>query len=907
MNREKLLMDFGWKFHLGDVTPPEIHPLIVIEVYLATKSLRGRGAAAYEYDDRSWRTVDLPHDYVIEGTPSPDESSAGGSLKRETGWYRRYFQLDPADRGKRLTLEFEGVCTHCTIWVNGHLMQRHFGGYNGFEIDITDVAKYGDERNVVAVKVDTSEFEGWWYEGGGIYRHVWLNKMDPLHVARYGTYITSEDMGTHWENKVETTISNRSYDAQSGILCSEIVDGAGRVVSRTEDPFRVDSYEQTVVNTTLQVKNPALWSLESRNLYTLVSKIYVGRERKDTYCTTFGYRTIRFDPNEGFFLNDVHVKIKGSCVHEDFGGQGVGVSDNLKRFRIRRMKEMGCNGYRTSHNPHSPAMLDICDQEGMLVMDENRWFENWGDGLSQLEDMVRRDRNHPSVIFWSLGNEEPIQGFESGKRIAKAMRQAIKKLDKTRPVLMAMHTGLLNGQATSVSDVIGVNYNHEILAQIHAANPTTPMVGSENLSVSDEPEADRENGIETWRLVKNLPYMMGYYIWTGIDYRGEHRYPTVLAPCGALDINCQPKEDFYVYQSFWKEEPGIHVGPHWNLTPDDEGMVEVTVTSNTESVELFCNGVSLGRRVGDIFDLRPWRIPYTPGELTAVGYQNGREIVRDTIRTAGPAKRLVLKAETQEACANGEDCVVVSVTAVDENGVKAPFASGRIRFSVNEAGWILSTCNGDPADHVPCPSAERPLYQGQCVAVIRALAQEQPLRVRVEGEGLVGDVLTLALPAGKRRPSVPRCDSTSLRGWRISPVCTSREALDERIRSGVTDTWRQLQLGTGAYQPDFYNLEDEASFTKRVQFAAFYLKTTAPEVVPGRKTSLRFDEIHGKLDVTIRQGDRTWKGKKADGEPGSLMVPMDGWNEKADVEIIACMEAENTSSGITQPIHWVTV
>lgn len=907
MNREKLLMDFGWKFHLGDVAPLEIHPLIIIEVYLATKSLRGRGAAAYEYDDRDWRTVNLPHDYVIEGTPSATESSAGASLKRDTGWYRRYFQLDPADRGKRLTLEFEGVCTHCTVWVNGHLMERHFGGYNGFEIDITDVAKYGDERNVVAVKVDTSEFEGWWYEGGGIYRHVWLHKMDPLHVGRYGTYITSEDKGDHWENKVETTISNRSYDTQSGTICSQIVDASGQVVAETCDPFSVESYEQVVVNSTLQVKNPALWSLEERNLYTLVSKVYVQEELKDTYTTTFGYRTIRFDPDKGFFLNGVNLKIKGSCIHEDFGGQGAGLSDNLKRFRIRRMKEMGCNGYRTAHNPHSPALLDICDQEGMLVMDENRWFENWGDGLSQLQDMVRRDRNHPCVIFWSLGNEEPIQGFESGKRIAKAMRQAIKKLDKTRPVLMAMHTGLLNGQATSVSDVIGVNYNQEILPQIHAANPTRPMVGSENYSVSDEPEADRQRGIETWRLVKTLPYMMGYYIWTGVDYRGEHRYPTVLAPCGGLDINCQPKEDFYVYQSFWTEEPMIHVGPHWNLTPDAEGIVEVTVASNTEAIELFCNGISLGKRPGDIYNLTPWRIPYTPGELMAVGYQNGKEIVRDTIRTAGEAKRLVLKAETENVFANEEDCVMVSVTAVDEKGVKVPTANMTVRFSVNEAGQILSTCNGDAYDQVPCPSAARPLYEGQCTAVIRALAQEQPLQIQVEGEGLQSDTLVLELSAGERRPYVPLCNSTSLRGWKISPVCSSREAMEERIAAGVNDSWRSLQVGTGAYQPEFYNLEDDASFTRRLQFAAFYLKTAAPEMAAGKQHYLRFDEAHGKLDVTIRQGERIWHGHKDDYEPGHLNVALDGWQEGADVEIIVRMEVDTTSAGITQPIHWITV
>lgn len=905
MNREKLLMDFGWKFHLGDVEPPKIHPLIIIEVYLATKSLRGRGAAAYEYDDRSWRSVDLPHDYVIEGRPSAEEASSGASLKRDIGWYRRYFLLDPADRGKRLTLEFEGVCTNCTVWVNGHMMTRHFGGYNGFEIDITDVAKYGDERNVVAVRVDNSEFEGWWYEGGGIYRHVWLNKTDPLHVGRYGTYITSEDRGGFWENRVETTVANHSYEALSGVLCSQIVDAGGTVVAACSDPFRVDSYEQTVINSTMQVKDPALWSLEERNLYTLVSRLYVNEELRDTVSTTFGYRTIRFDPDEGFFLNGKNIKIKGSCAHEDFGGQGAAFSDNLKRHRILKMKEMGCNGYRTSHNPHSPAMLDICDREGMLVMDENRWFEAWGDGISQLEDMVRRDRNHPCIIFWSLGNEEPIQRYESGKRIVKAMRQTIKKLDKTRPVLMAMHTGLLSGQATSVSDVIGVNYNQEILPEIHAANPTRPMVGSENYSVSDEPEADRQRGIETWRLVKTLPYMMGYFIWTGIDYRGEHRYPTLIANCGGLDLNCKPKEDYYVYQSFWRDEPMIHVGPHWNLTPDAQGMVEVTVVSNTEKVELFLNGESLGTRPGDIFDLAPWRIPYAPGELSAVGYQNGRQIVRDTIRSAGSAVRLVLTQETADAAANAEDCALISVTAVDAEGIPVPTAKNTVKFTVSGA-QLLSTCSGDPCDHIPCPSDARPLYQGQSTAVVRMPAGACTVQIKAEADGLAGDTLTLHPAAAQRRAFVPLCEPDSLRGWKMSPVCTSREALEALIADGVDGRWHPQAIGTGTYQPDFYNLEDASSYSRRFQYAAFYLKTAAPKAVPGRQTFLRFDESSGRLDVTVTQNGHSCRGCKEDYDPDELNVPVELDAGGGEVEILVRIEVDTTTAGITQPIHWIT-
>ncbi|MGN0981048.1 MAG: glycoside hydrolase family 2 TIM barrel-domain containing protein [Candidatus Avoscillospira sp.] len=907
MNREKLLMDFGWRFHLGDITPPAIHPLLIMEVYLAAKSLRGRGAAAYEYNDDGWRTVNLPHDYVIEGTPSQQESSAGASLKREPAWYRRYFRLDPGDRGKRISLEFEGVATHCTVWVNGHQMIRHFGGYNGFEIDITDVAKYGDERNVVAVRVDVGEFEGWWYEGGGIYRHVWLHKTDPLHVGRYGTYIVSEDKGGQWENRVETTVCNSAEEAQSGVLCSRILDAAGRPVAECRDPFTVEAGGETVVYSLLHVKDPALWSPEEPNLYTLSSSIYVGDSRKDVYATTFGYRTILFDPEEGFFLNGVNLKIKGACVHEDFGGQGVGVSDNLKEFRIRRMKEMGCNGYRTAHNLHSEITLDLCDREGMLVMDENRWFESWGDGISQLEDMVRRDRNHPCVIFWSLGNEEPIQGFEAGKKIVRTMGRVIKKLDRTRPVLMAMHTGLLNGQATSVSDVIGVNYNQEILPEIHRANPTRPMVGSENYSVSDEPEADRARGIETWRLVKTLPYMMGYYIWTGIDYRGEHRYPTLLATCGGLDLNCRKKEDFYVYESFWKDAPMVHVGPHWNLTPDEEGMVEVTVVSNAETVELLCNGVSLGKKAADIFDLTPWRVPYTPGELTAIAYSGGKEVARDVVRTAGEPVGLALKLENDGVCANDEDCAVVSATAVDGSGTPVPTACGMVRFSVNGAGELLSTCSGDSRDLDPCPAASRRLYQGQCAAVIRVRAGRGPLEVRVEGDGLADGCLTVEPAACAGRPFVPVCGASSLRGWRISPVFTNRDSLEACIAAGVDDTWRSLEIGTGVYQPDFYNLEDDASFTRRTQFAAYYLNTPAPELASGREASLRFDQVQGKIEVTVRQGDRVWTGRKDDYEPGPAEVRVEGFAPEGAMEILARFEASDTSAGIIYPVHWMSV
>ena len=902
MNREKRLLDQGWKFHLGDVEPPEIHPLLIIEVYRATKSQRGRGAAGREYDDSAWRTVDLPHDYAVEGTPSPKELSSHASLPRENAWYRRYFKLDEADRGKRITLEFDGVATHCSVWVNGHLMKRHFGGYNGFEIDVTDIVSYGAETNTIAVRVQNEEFEGWFYEGTGIYRHVWLNTTSPVCVGRYGTYIVSEKQtGDTWRSRVETTVRNDLYQPAEVTLRSTITAPDGTVAAVQEESFHMEPRSVCTRNTELQVENPALWSLEERNLYTLVSELLVDGERTDAYHTRFGYRTIEFDPDHGFFLNGKSVKIKGSCVHEDFGGQGNAYADNIKRYRIHQLQKMGCNGYRTAHNPHSVETMDICDEEGMLVMDENRWFESWGEGLEQLEDMVRRDRNHPCIIFWSLGNEEPIQAFESGKRVANAMRAAIKKLDATRPVMMAMHTGLLNGKATSVSDVIGANYNHQILDAVHAANPNTPIVGSENYSVSDEPEADRQGGIETWRLVNTRDYMMGYFIWTGLDYRGEHRYPTVLATCGGLDMNCLPKEDFYVYQMFWSEKPMVHVGPHWNLTPDADGNVQLNVYSNAERVELQLNGKKIAERKIDEYDLTPWTVPYAPGELRAIA-RNGESVVaEDVIRTASAAAKLALRVENLPVYDNGEDMALVSVHAVDAAGTPVPDADFEVRFSCTERGEIRSTCNGSEWDLVSCVSKARRLYNGRCAAVIAVRASDEPLIVRAEADGIEPAELTVPLEKGERRPFVEPVEASSLRGWKISPVVTARPDMKKILAEGPGADWYRTQVGVG-YQPEFFNLSGAASFERVEKYAIYYLKTKLPEKTD-EGLRLRFEEVNGKLDVFVLTEGSCFTGRKEIYEADALEVPVSG-HPGAEAEIYVFLEAGEVSSGIMMPVHW---
>lgn len=899
MSREQFLMDFGWKFHRGEVDVEPIHPRMVGLVYLYTKSQRGRGAAAAEFNDTDWRTVNLPHDFVVEGTPSPEQYNSSGCLERGNAWYRRYFRVEESDRSKRLTIRFEGVCTHCTVWVNGHLMVRHFGGYEPFEIDITDVAAFG-AVNVISVYVQCEEFEGWWYEGGGIYRHVWLEKTDRLCVETDGTYVVCTDKGDHWDMDIETVLRNTDFTSRQAELVTEVHDPRGNLVATHAEPVCVNARDSATIKTRMQVENPALWSLDERNLYTLVSRLVADGEELDCYKTTYGYRTIEFDPDQGFFLNGKNIKIKGVCVHEDFGGLGVGLSDNVKLHRVRKLQEIGCNGIRTSHNPHSSELLDICDREGMLVMDENRWFESWGEGERQLRSMIRRDRNHPCVIFWSLGNEEPIQAFESGKRVMQSMRQTIKSMDTTRPVLMAMHTGLLNGQATSVSDVIGINYNEPILEQIHKTYPNTPLVGSEMLSVSNDPEGDRALGIETWRLVRDFPFMMGYYIWTGIDYRGEHRFPTFVANAGAMDINCNPKDDTHIYRSFWTEKPFVHIWHSWNVADDPAATAEVRVFSNAETVELFLNGRPVGTRKVDIFDITPWTLPSEPGELKAVARIGDKVVAEHVLQTSGKPCKVHLTLENCEICGDGQDHALVNACVLDAEGRMVPDADVTVTFRCTEGGHVAATCSGDICDENPCPSHSRKLYLGLCQAAVRTDWGAKALTVTATAEGLESDTLTIALKEPAGFCPLAQTEPASLRGWEISPVREEPWDLDEVLAAPQTIAWQRRDIGA-CYTEDFFHLEGDAFFERLHRYAVFHLRTTLPDE---EGAILFFEEVIGQMDVRILHDGICDCGKKDVEESGDCRVVLSSYTPGASVDIYIGFHSPNTMSGIVRPVRW---
>ena len=489
--REKILFDKGWKFHRGDLCMR--NTVMKGPDYMGSKTERMLiGAAAYDYKDESdsydpskmsgdlWENVSLPHDYVIEQTPSPEYPQALGYLKYENAWYRKHFTLDKEDADKRITLYFEGVATNATVYLNGCLMKHNFCGYTPFEVDITDIA-YFDKENVLAVYTDSSTHEGWWYQGGGIYRHVWLIKTNPVAVDLWGVYINPVKAEDKWNVNVETTVINSSMKNENICIRSIILDSSGCMIAQTSTDMTANFKDKTVAAQCIDVKEPKLWDTDAPNLYTLVTRIYKTDtgELIDETEDTFGFRTFRFDSEKGFILNDRQIKLKGVCSHQDFGITGKAVPDNIYEYRIDLIKEMGANAYRTSHYPHAEATMDALDKKGILVMDETRWYESTDEGISQLETLIKRDRNHPSVILWSIGNEEPKHVTEQGRRIAENMITAARRLDSSRPITTAVSNDPINSTVLDLVDVIGVNYNLNQYDDIHRLYPDKPFVSTE--------------------------------------------------------------------------------------------------------------------------------------------------------------------------------------------------------------------------------------------------------------------------------------------------------------------------------------------------------------------------------------------------------------------------------------------
>jgi beta-galactosidase len=723
--RERLLLDEGWKFHLGDDWGTGEN---LMKAGIST------GPADATFCDASFRTVNLPHDWVIELPFDPKSDRSHGYKpvgknfpENSVGWYRRTFTLPKADAGKRIWLDFDGVYRDCLVFVNGYSLGRHQSGYDGFRYDITDLANCGGE-NAVAVRVDASKFEGWFYEGAGIYRHVWLEKTAPVAIAPDGIFVFSKFEGNVPGDKVEVDVKTQVTDSLTNdaatTVAQEIIDPSGQTVAHSEQDLKIGAFSREEAKTKLNFPNPVLWSPESPKLYKLVTTVTQDGQVVDSKETEFGIRTFAFDTDKGFLLNGKPYPIYGTCNHQDHAGVGSAMPDALQYFRIAKLKEFGCNAYRTSHNAPTPELLDACDHLGMLVMDENRLLGSDPENMALLEGQIRRDRNHASVFIWSIANEEHVQGSATSARIADTMQRDIHRLDPTRSVTSAVSLGDVYDGIDSVVDVRGWNYHLEGGApeDYHRKHPAQPEIGTEQASTTGTRGIytnDAEHGYVSaydtnrgltqkaegwWSFFATRPWLSGGFVWTGFDYRGEptpYNWPCINSHFGIVDTCGFPKDNFYYYQAWWTTNPMVHVFPHWNWAGREGQDIEVWCDSNCQEVELFLNGQSLGKKTMARNSHLQWTVKYAPGTLSAKGYNNGQVAAETKVETTGDPAAVQLTPDRTAISADGRDLSIITVAINDANGRTVPTAGNQIHFDLTGPGRIIGVGNGDPSCHEP--------------------------------------------------------------------------------------------------------------------------------------------------------------------------------------------------------------
>jgi beta-galactosidase len=740
--------------------------------------------AGSTFDASSWRTVHLPHDYIVEGTFTPTADTGHGSLPLENAWYRKTFYLPPSAQGESVWLDFDGVYHNSTVWLNGQYLGFWHSGYAPFRYDVSQMALAG-QTNTLAVHVDPSGFEGWWYEGGGIYRHVWLTVANPLHIAPCGTFVASDVQGPDTNGNasatltITTTLTNAAAAAQSCLLISQVSAPDGTSPGGVTNSVFLPAGTETNVVQVLAVPHALLWSLEVPQLYVLHSSVQAGGQTIDNDDTTFGIRSLRYDVNAGFFLNGKSVKLQGTCNHQDFAGVGIGMPDDLLYWRIKKLKEMGANAYRCSHNPPTAALLDACDHLGMVVMDETRHL---GDAtgqksdastpysdLSELNAMVLRDRNHPSIIMWSMCNEEfGVQSTQHGADIFYAMKERVKQFDTTRPITCAMNGGWGTG-ITLVEDLQGCNYNPGGYDGFHAAFPSLPMFGSEISS----PNEDRgiyandssggylssytTGGEDAWQPIGERPFVEGGFVWTGFDYKGEpspYGWPCINSHFGIMDMCGLPKDSYYYYRAWWGGSPSIYLFPHWNWSTPGQ-VITVWCFANTDTAELFLNGVSQGVQTVPAFGYASWSVPYAPGILSVKGYKNGLLTAYYQVTTTGAPASLRLTTDRTTLTADGEDLTVVYASVLDSQGFVVPVASNLVSFAVSGAGYVAGVGNGDPSDHEPDRATQRHAFNGWCMALVSATNFAGPISLTASAPGLTPATLNLQANATNSPPAPP--------------------------------------------------------------------------------------------------------------------------------------------------------
>lgn len=763
----------GWKFLLGD------------------DSL----AKTASYNDSKWRSLTLPHDWSIEGTFSDKNNTtqAEGGLPAGIGWYRKNFVIPKSAQNKQVFIDFDGIYRNSEVWINGHYLGKRPNGYISFSYELTPYLKFG-KPNHLAVKVDNSaQPNSRWYSGSGIYRNVWLTTVNKTHFIKWGTFITTPRItGQSATVDVKTKLQNRVGGAMLKVTIynaqQQVVASAQQVLNTAAD---------SIADLRLHINQPVLWSVDHPYLYKTVLSISKGNTILDNEDINTGIRSFDFDVNKGFSLNGQHLKIKGVCLHHDLGALGAAINTYAIARELRIMKEMGCNAIRTSHNPPAPEFLELCDKMGFLVMDEA--FDMWRKKKSKrdysldwpqwhrrdLQDQILRDRNHPSVFIWSIGNEIREQFDSTGISITRELAKIVKNLDPTRPVTSALSESDPKKNfiyKSSALDLVGLNYHQEVYADFPKNYPGQKFIATETMSALetrgfyDQPtdttrhwptsakapfKGNAEMAVtaydnvaaywgstheETWKIIKKYDFLSGLFIWTGFDYLGEpspYPWPARSSYFGIVDLAGFPKDVYYMYQSEWTNKPVLHLLPHWNWKPGD--IISVwAYYSGADEVELFLNGKSLGVRKKNGDDLHvEWKVPFEAGTLKAVSRRNGQVVKAEEIRTAGKPAKIQLLADRKYINNKGTDLCYVTVKVLDQNGNLVPTANNLIHFSIDGVGSIAGLDNGYEADLESFKGDSHRAYNGHALAIIRSATNKGKIRLKAEGTGLKSAQLTI--------------------------------------------------------------------------------------------------------------------------------------------------------------------
>ncbi len=779
------------------------------------------GAEKPDFNDAAWRELRLPHDWAIEGPFDSTQNPHTGALPIfGTGWYRKSFTLPESAKDRYFSVMFDGAMNNAHVWINGHELGERPYGYISFFFDLTPYLNFGATPNVLAVRLTPEDQSSRWYPGAGIYRNVWLDITGPVHVATWGTFVTTPEVSAQKASvAVKTELRNEGKADTKITLSTSVVDAAGRIVSKTSSDTSVPARGVQTVSSSLSVANPQRWDIDRPYLYSLVSEVREGNRVLDHYVTPIGIRSIKFDKAQGFLLNGRHVKLQGVCDHQDLGALGSVVSRRATERQLQILKGAGVNAMRTSHNPPSPELLEFCDRMGIVVMDESfdmwrrpkvpngysKYYDQWSE--RDVRDLVRRDRNHPSVIMWSIGNEIPEQSSPTGGDEAKRLTGFFHEEDPTRPTTSAFNNpdGAIKNHLADNVDLVGFNYRPWMYETAMKDHPDWIFLGSETAScVSSRgvyhlpiEKYDKHPSLQLtsydiiappWAYCpdveflyqEKLPQVLGEFVWTGFDYIGEPTpyfggrsasvatdWPSRSSYFGFIDLAGFPKDRYYLYQSEWSSKPMVHVLPHWNWEGMEGKPIPVMAYTNAQEVELFLNGKSLGRKkrfsepvalpvgrnvitgvggtdkalIEDNKFLSKWRlewqVPYAPGTLKVVAYNNGKQVAVDEVKTAGAPAKIRLAPDRSAIAADGDDLSFVTVRVEDANGNLCPNASSLVKFAVTGAGKIEAVDNGSAASEESFQADHRHAFSGMALLIVRSKPGEAgAIHVTATSEGL---------------------------------------------------------------------------------------------------------------------------------------------------------------------------